>query len=59
MVNETQAYLIHTPPGPFFPVEVLGIPMPRIDTLRALFVNGMPPGWLREMTGPAMQTAGH
>jgi hypothetical protein len=59
MVNETQAYLIHTPRGPFFPMEVLGIAMPRLDTLRAVFVNGMPPGWLRDVTGAAMQTAGH
>jgi hypothetical protein len=59
MVNETQAYLIHTPPGPFFPVEVLGIPAARIDALRALLVNGMPPGWLHDLTVQAMQATGH
>jgi hypothetical protein len=55
IVNETQAYLIHTRDRRFFrPVEV-GLTEARADELRRIFIAGMPRGWLRDataLTGP-------
>ena len=50
VVNETQAYLMHTADTRFFNPSVVGIPGRRLDALRGLFLAGMPPGWLRDCT---------
>jgi len=50
VVNETQAYLMHTADARFFNTAVVGIPARRLDALRVLFLSGMPPGWLRDCT---------
>lgn len=50
VVNETQAYLMHTADARFFNAAVVGIPARRLDALRVLFLSGMPPGWLRDCT---------
>ena len=47
MMNEMQAYLMHTPDARFFNEKLLGIPAPRLAAIRAAFRAGMPPGWLR------------
>ncbi len=50
VINETQAYLMHTASDLFFNAKAVGIPQARLDLLRALFLTGMPPGWLRDCT---------
>ena len=50
VVNETQAYLMHTPDPKFFNAKAVGIDPARLDLLRGLFLTGMPPGWLRDCT---------
>ncbi|HYZ62065.1 MAG TPA: hypothetical protein VE650_06380 [Acetobacteraceae bacterium] len=50
IVNETQAYLMHTRDRRFFNPTELGLSAARVDELRQLFVAGMPPGWLRDAT---------
>ena len=50
VVNETQAYLMHTQDTRFFNAAAVGIPAIRLDTLRVLFLTGMPPSWLRDCT---------
>lgn len=52
MVNETQAYLMHTPDPRFFNAEALGMSEARLASLRVAFLAGMPPGWLRDCTVP-------
>ena len=52
VVNETQAYLMHTANKQFFNAAAVGIPDNRLDVLRGLFLIGMPPGWLRDCTAP-------
>ena len=48
MQNEMQAYLMHTPDPQFFDPAKLGIPTGRLAQIRAGFLAGMPPGWLRD-----------
>ena len=50
MMNEMQAYLMHTPDPRFFDPVKLGIPAARLDQIRQSFVAGMPSCWLREVT---------
>ena len=50
MINETQAYLMHTADSRFFNAQVLGMSQDALDHLRAAFLLGMPPGWLRDCT---------
>jgi hypothetical protein len=50
VINETQAYLMHTADRRFFNAAAVGIPERRLDVLRTLFLLGMPPGWLRDCT---------
>lgn len=52
LVNETQAYLMHTRNPQFFNARAVGIPQSRLDLLRGLFLTGMPPSWLRDCTTP-------
>ena len=50
MINEMQAYLMHTTDARYFNPSVIGISARRLDALRILFLSGMPPGWLRDCT---------
>ena len=50
IVNETQAYLMHTPDRRFFSASAVGISPARVAELRQIFIVGMPPGWLRDST---------
>jgi hypothetical protein len=52
MLNETQAYLVHTADRRFFNAAAVGLPEARIARLRGEFVRDMPPGWLRDRTQP-------
>ena len=50
MINEAQAYLMHTADPRFFDPVKLGIPPGRLEALREQFFAGMPAGWLRDGT---------
>ncbi|MDE2197729.1 MAG: hypothetical protein KGJ41_01800 [Rhodospirillales bacterium] len=50
MMNETQAYLMHTPDPRFFNAASVGMSEAALDRLRTVFLRGMPPGWLRDDT---------
>ncbi len=50
MINETQAYLMHTPDRRFFSPAEVGISQQRVAELRQIFLVGMPPSWLRDRT---------
>jgi hypothetical protein len=50
MINESQAYLMHTPDSRFFDAGALGLPPQELGRLRIAFMLGMPPGWLRDST---------
>ncbi len=50
IVNETQAYLMHTPDPRVFNAAIIGMPDAALSLLRAQFLLGMPPGWLRDCT---------
>ncbi|MBV9758018.1 MAG: hypothetical protein JO047_13270 [Alphaproteobacteria bacterium] len=56
MMNEMQAYLMHTPDPRFFNARAVGIPQDRLDRLRMTFAAEMPHGWLRDET-PAPSAA--
>lgn len=43
MVNEAQAFLMHTPDSRAFNAKLLNVPQARLDALRARFREGMPP----------------
>jgi hypothetical protein len=51
MINESQAYLVHTPESGFFDQSSLGLPAPELTRLRVAFLMGMPPGWPRDDSG--------
>lgn len=49
-INETQAYLMHTPDHRAFSAQALGMAPTTLGRLQAAFLLGMPPGWLRDCT---------
>lgn len=53
MINETQAYLVHTRDPRFFKPAAAGLAQAEVDRLRSIFVLTMPPGWLRDCFTPA------
>lgn len=57
MINEGQAYLMHTRDPRFFNPAVLGLAPGRLAALQAAFLLGMPPGWLRDCTAPVSAAA--
>lgn len=59
MMNETQAYLIHTADPRFFTPVLAGLTAERGRQLRELFITTMPPGWLRELTSQPLPAAPH
>jgi hypothetical protein len=52
MMNEGQAYLMHTHDPRFFSAQFVGLTPSRIEELRQMFMAGMPHGWLRDATLP-------
>lgn len=50
MMNEMQAYLMHTPDQRFFNARAVGLSQDRLDRLRVAFVAEMPRGWLHDET---------
>jgi hypothetical protein len=52
MMNEGQAYLMHTHDPRFFTAQFVGLTPARIEELRQMFMAGMPRGWLRDATLP-------
>lgn len=50
MMNEMQAYLMHTPDPHFFNAHAVGMSEDRLIRLRAAFLADMPRGWLRDET---------
>lgn len=50
MINETQAYLMHTPDPRFFNPADVGLSQQRVAELRQIFLLGMPASWLRDRT---------
>jgi hypothetical protein len=52
MLNEAQAYLIHTPDRRYFRPELVGLSEPEAARLRQIFLGGMPAAWLND-TVPA------
>lgn len=58
IINETQAYLMHTHDDRFFTARSVGLTVDRMAQLQALFLLDMPPGWLRDCTSvPATPAA--
>jgi hypothetical protein len=47
MLNETQAYLVHTSDRQFFRPDLAGLTEAEAARLRETFVRGMPDGWLK------------
>ena len=47
MLNEAQAYLVHTPDPRLFKPELAGLSRPEGDRLRDVFIRGMPESWLK------------
>ena len=56
MMNEMQAYLMHTADARFFKASAIGIAEPRLELLRGLFLTGMPASWLRDCTSVPPRT---
>ena len=52
MRNEMQAYLVHTSDSRFFNAAAAHMTTAECAALRATFVQGMPPSWLRDRTAP-------
>ncbi len=50
MINESQAYLMHTPDRRFFSEALVGLTPERLAELRSRFRHDMQPGWLRDET---------
>ena len=50
MMNEMQAYLMHTRDPRFFSARAVNIAPDRLALLQANFLLGMPAGWLRDCT---------
>jgi hypothetical protein len=57
IVNETQAYLIHTSDPRFFRPADVGLTDARADELRRIFLAGMPQGWLRDAAFATLKPA--
>jgi hypothetical protein len=53
MVNEAQAFLMHTPDRRAFSAQTFGIPNARMEAMRARFREGMPPTIFSQL-GPAV-----
>jgi hypothetical protein len=58
MINEMQAYLMHTTDQRLFNAESLGVTVEVMDRWQAEFLLGMPNGWLRDACVAALPSAG-
>lgn len=58
MVNEMQAYLMHTPDPRIFSAASLGVAVGVMDRWQASFLLGMPNGWLRDACITSLPSAG-
>ena len=58
MVNEMQAYLMHTSDPRLFSAASLGVPVEVMDRWQASFLLGMPNGWLRDVCVASLPSAG-
>jgi hypothetical protein len=58
MVNEMQAYLMHTNDTRLFSAGGLGVPIEVMDRWQAGFLLGMPNGWLRDACVASLPSAG-
>lgn len=58
MVNEMQAYLMHTSDTRLFSAESLGVAVEVMDRWQAAFLLGMPNGWLRDACVATLPSAG-
>ncbi len=58
MVNEMQAYLMHTPDVRLFSAASLGVAVEVMDRWQASFLLGMPNGWLRDACVASLPSAG-
>lgn len=58
MVNEMQAYLMHTPDPRIFSAASLGVAVGVMDRWQASFLLGMPNGWLRDACIASLPSAG-
>jgi hypothetical protein len=52
MLNEAQAYLVHTPDPRFFRPQLAGLTDAEAARLRGIFLQGMQPGWLKDAATP-------
>ena len=50
MINETQAYLVHTPDRRFFRPELVGLTEAQAESLSRRFARDVPDSWLKEAT---------
>ncbi len=48
IANETQAHLMNTTDKRYFNAQACGLPIARLKELRAMFLAGMPAGWLKD-----------
>lgn len=59
LINEMQAYLMHTTDPRLFSAQVLGVSPDKFAQMQANFLLNMPAGWLRDCTpGPAITASG-
>ena len=58
MANEMQAYLMHTTDARMFSAASLGVAVGVMDRWQAVFLLGMPNGWLRDACLAALPSAG-
>ena len=58
LINEMQAYLMHTTDPRLFSAASLGVAVELLDRWQASFLLGMPNGWLRDACIAALPTAG-
>jgi len=58
MVNEMQAYLMHTVDPRLFNAAALGVAPETMDRWQADFLLGMPNGWLRDASVASLPSAG-
>ena len=56
MINETQAYLMHTADPRYFRPDLAGLTPAEAASLRRTFWLGMPPGWLKDATTDRMES---
>jgi hypothetical protein len=56
--NEMQAYLMFTTDPRFFAPRRAGLTVERRGEIRALFLQGMPDGWLRDVLADSMRSDG-